>query len=100
MPNIYNSVVLVVSGFNQNAYLQCDRATKIRAVATHLPLQSLVLETDSPNIPPVAFHGQRNSPEYLPVILLALVNLRKESVEKIAEQTTENAENLLHLQVS
>ncbi|MBL4903506.1 MAG: TatD family hydrolase [Desulfocapsa sp.] len=76
-----------------------DRATKIRAVAAHLPLQSLVLETDSPDIPPAAFHGQRNSPEYLPVILQALANLRKESVEEIAEQTTENAENLLHLQV-
>jgi len=76
-----------------------DRATKIRAVAAHLPLQSLVLETDSPDIPPVAFHGQRNSPEYLPEILLALANLRKESVEEIAVQTTKNARNILHLQV-
>ena len=76
-----------------------DRATKIRAVAAHLPLQSLVLETDSPDIPPAAFHGERNSPEHLPVILQDLASLRKESVKEVAEQTTENAEKLLLLQV-
>jgi len=74
-----------------------DRATKIRAVATQLPLKSLVLETDSPDIPPSAFHGQRNSPEYLPEILLSLARLRKESVAEIAEQTTKNARDLLRL---
>ena len=74
-----------------------DRATKIRAVAAQLPLESLVLETDSPDIPPSAFHGQRNSPEYLPEILSSLVELRGESVETIARQTTVNARNLLCL---
>ena len=73
-----------------------DRATKIRAVATQLPLESLVLETDSPDIPPSAFHGQRNSPEYLPEILHSLAKLRRESATEIAEQTTQNARNLLH----
>ncbi len=74
-----------------------DRATKIRSVATKVPLESLVLETDSPDIPPVAHHGQRNSPEYLPEILVALAELRGESIKKIAEQTTANARNLLCL---
>ncbi|MEA3467660.1 MAG: TatD family hydrolase [Thermodesulfobacteriota bacterium] len=74
-----------------------DRATKVRSVATRVPLESLVLETDSPDIPPVAHHGRRNSPEYLPEILFALAELRGESVEKIADQTTANARNLLCL---
>jgi TatD DNase family protein len=76
-----------------------DRAPRIRAVASKIPLQSLVLETDSPDIPPVAHHGQRNSPEYLPEIVSSLAELRKEPVELIAEQTTENARSLLGLQV-
>ncbi len=74
-----------------------DRATKIRSVATKVPLESLVIETDSPDIPPAAHHGQRNSPEYLPEIVWSLAELRGESVEKIAEQTTANARNLLCL---
>ena len=74
-----------------------DRATKIRAVAKQLSLESLVLETDSPDIPPAAFHGQRNSPEYLPEILISLSKLRNKPVEEIARQTTNNARNLLRL---
>jgi len=76
-----------------------DRATKIRGVAAQLPLKSLVLETDSPDIPPSAFHGQRNSPEYLPEVLVSLASLRNESLEKVADQTTRNARKLLRLPV-
>lgn len=74
-----------------------DRATRIRNIAAGLPLQALVLETDSPDLPPVAHHGQRNMPEYLPEILFSLAELRTESVERIAEQTTINASRLLGL---
>jgi len=74
-----------------------DRAIRIRSVASQIPLQSLVLETDSPDIPPMAHHGQRNSPEYLPEIVFAIAELRSESVERIAEQTTVNARSLLGL---
>ncbi len=74
-----------------------DRATRIRAVAAAIPLESLVLETDSPDIPPAAHYRQRNSPEYLPEILAALAELRGKTVECIAEQTTKNAKDLLGL---
>jgi len=71
-----------------------DRATRVRSVAVKLPLKSLVIETDSPDIPPVTHHGQRNSPEYLPEILSSLAELRGEPLEKIAKQTTANARNM------
>ncbi len=73
-----------------------DRATKIRSVAAQLPLDSIVLETDSPDIPPKTYHGQRNSPEYLPEILCSLAQLRNESMEDIARQTTLNARAVLN----
>lgn len=68
-----------------------DRARRIRSVAAELPLESLVLETDSPDIAPAAHHGERNCPAYLPEILCSLAALRKESMEQIAKQTTANA---------
>lgn len=74
-----------------------DRATRIRRVATEIPLQSLVLETDSPDIPPVSHCRQRNSPEYLPEILSALAGLRGETEEEVALQTTKNARSILGL---
>ncbi len=105
----YGGIVHAFSGSLQQAerYLQLgfligvcgtisyDRATRIRTVATRLPLQSLVLETDSPDLPPLAYHNQRNSPEYLPEVLIALAQLRRESTEEIAVETTRNSRKLL-----
>ena len=72
-----------------------DRAARIRAVAKALPLTSLVIETDSPDIPPSAHHGECNFPEYLPAILSALVHLRTESTQQVAMQIEKNSRSLL-----
>lgn len=74
-----------------------DRATKIRSVAATLPLSSLVVETDSPDIPPSIHHGQRNCPQYLPEILAALCALRTESHSQIVRQIAKNSNNSLFL---
>ncbi|OQX38660.1 MAG: hypothetical protein B0D91_03505 [Oceanospirillales bacterium LUC14_002_19_P2] len=76
------------------------RATKLRHLATTLPLTCLVLETDAPDMAPAAFKGQRNSPEYLPLILDELCQLRPESAEIIARQTTQNTMDVLRIQSS
>ena len=76
-----------------------ERATKIRAVARALPLESIVLETDAPDIPPAQHHNERNSPEYLPLILDALAEIRSEPKVLIASTTTENAIRVLHLEL-
>ena len=73
------------------------RATKLRHLAANLPLTSLVLETDAPDMPPAAIKGQRNSPEYLPLILEELCQLRPESAEVIASQTTRNTMDALRI---
>ncbi len=73
------------------------RAKKIRRIAQALPLESIVLETDAPDLPPAGHHGQRNSPEYLAEILKILAELRVESLDEIACMTTQNASRLLHI---
>jgi TatD DNase family protein len=77
--------------------LTYDRSKRIRAVARQLPLEAIVLETDAPDIPVSSHSGERNSPEYLPEILDALTELRTESKEMLAAQTTENARIILGL---
>jgi TatD DNase family protein len=52
------------------------RALQIRRLATDLPLASIVLETDAPDIAPAWVHPGRNSPEQLPRIGRALAELR------------------------
>lgn len=83
-----------------------DRATKLRALATELPLSALVLETDAPDIPPHWMYTTaedrekgkpqgRNSPAELPRIATVLAELRGISLEELATATSANARQAL-----
>ncbi len=67
------------------------RALQIRRLATTLPLESIVLETDAPDISPAWIHPARNSPEQLPAIGAALAELRAIDLAQVASATMENA---------
>ncbi len=75
-----------------------ERATKIRHLAQTLPLNSIVLETDSPDMPPSFIGKNRNSPEYLPKIAEVLASLRKMPLDELTIETTENAREVLELE--
>jgi TatD DNase family protein len=83
--------------FGFGGMLTYERSKKIRKLAAELPLESIVLETDAPDMSPAAHHGERNSPEYLPEVLAALSEVRGESHESLARQTTTNACRLFML---
>jgi TatD DNase family protein len=73
-----------------------SRATRLRQLAATLPLESIVLETDAPDIPPSFLEpGQPNKPEYLPRIAETLAELRGISVEEVARVTTQNVSSTL-----
>ena len=73
------------------------RAAKTRATFTSVPLESLLLESDAPDMPHAGRQGERNSPEYLPAVAEILAGLRGISVDEIAAQTTKNARALFNL---
>lgn len=77
--------------------LTYERSNRIRRLAGGLPIEALVLETDAPDMVVATHRGERNSPEYLPDCLNALAAARGESAERIAEQTTRNAVDVLGL---
>ncbi|WP_295580322.1 TatD family hydrolase [uncultured Lamprocystis sp.] len=79
--------------------LTFERSNKLRAMAAALPVTSIVLETDAPDLTVAAHQGQRNSPEYLPDVLAALAQVRGEDPRRLAEQTTANAAAVLGLPV-
>ena len=71
-----------------------DRAAKTRAAVQKMPLESLVLETDAPDMPLQGFQGQRNSPQKLLEVAACLAQLRTQPIEFVAHQTSENANRL------
>jgi TatD DNase family protein len=71
------------------------RATKLRDLAATLPLESIVLETDAPDIPPEWLNRQRNEPGELPRIARVLAELRGMEVHDVIAATTANARVVL-----
>ena len=67
------------------------QALRLRKVMVDLPLEAIVLETDSPDMAPAMYPNQRNSPEHLPDICQALAEVVGVSPERLAEATTANA---------
>lgn len=72
-----------------------ERATRLRTLAVELPLSVIVLETDSPDIPPSWLGKGRNEPAELAGIAAALAHLRGLSPEEVAARTSENARAVL-----
>lgn len=71
--------------------LTFERSNKLRKLAADLPLNCIVLETDAPDMTVAQHKGERNSPAYLNFVLDSLSELRDESIDEIALQTTMNA---------
>ena len=67
------------------------RALQIRRLAQEMPLSSLVLETDAPDIAPAWLHPARNSPEQLPRIGEVMAQLRGLTPAVLANATSANA---------
>lgn len=71
-----------------------QRANKTREAIRKLPLDSLLLETDAPDMPVFGFQGQPNRPERLIVSFNSLCELRNEPPEIIAQTIWQNSERL------
>jgi TatD DNase family protein len=74
------------------------RANNLRRLAADLPLEAIVLETDSPDIPPVWIGRGRNAPGELPRIAQTLAELRGLDIDAVAQATTRNACELFGLE--
>lgn len=77
--------------------LTFERSRVIRNLAKQIPLESIVLETDAPDLTVARHKGQRNSPEYLPDVLKSLASIKHMDQEHVARITTDNARQVLNL---
>jgi TatD DNase family protein len=77
--------------------LTFERSSHLRHLAAELPSEALVLETDAPDMTVASHRYERNSPEYLPEVLMALAEVRGETPESLAQATTANARRVLRL---
>ena len=62
----------------------------LQGVARQVPLERLLVETDAPYLSPVPMRGKRNEPAFVRHTAEFLAQLREESPEEVAKQTTNN----------
>ena len=69
-------------------------AKELKEVARRLPLERLLIETDSPYLAPMPYRGKPNEPKYVREVAQYLADLKGVSFESLAKVTTENYYNL------
>lgn len=74
-------------------------AEDLRDVARKIPLDRLLIETDSPYLAPIPFRGKQNQPAYTRQVCEYLATLKGVTVEQFAYMTTENFERLFNIQL-
>lgn len=72
-------------------------AQDLRAAVPLIPLDRLLVETDSPFLAPIPYRGKRNEPAYVVRVLQEVASLRAEPIEQIAAATVANTRRLFRL---
>lgn len=68
--------------------------SRLESSIKNVPIENIVLETDSPYLPPVPHRGKRNESSYLELIALKLCDIYNISLEEIANITTQNSKDV------
>ncbi|MCM1251305.1 MAG: TatD family hydrolase [Clostridium sp.] len=74
-----------------------ENAKKLKEAVSYIPLEKILLETDSPYLAPVPNRGKRNCSLNIPYIAQTIASLKGVSYEKVLAMTHENAETLFRL---
>jgi TatD DNase family protein len=75
------------------------KAVALRDVAACVPLESLIIETDSPYGAPQAYRGQRNEPAFVVEAAKQIAEVKRVSLQEVAHATTANARRLFRLPI-
>ena len=77
--------------------LTFKRAEALRAIASEVPVDRLLIETDAPYLAPVPYRGKRNEPAWVSRVLEVLAEVRGTTVELLSEQVMTNFRALVRL---
>jgi TatD DNase family protein len=72
-------------------------ADALRDVVRQVPLEKMLVETDSPYLTPVPFRGKRNEPAYVRLVAQTVAQLKGVTLEDVARVTTKNVHELFRI---
>ena len=72
-------------------------AQDLRDVARFVPMDRMLIETDSPYLAPTPYRGKVNNPSYVPWVAKQIAEIKQLAVEEVALATTNNTEQLFRM---
>lgn len=72
-------------------------ARVVREVASHLPLDKLMIETDCPYLTPEPYRGKRNEPMFVKYVAEKIAQIKNITIEELAEHTNRNTKDLFRI---
>mgnify|MGYP002510331276 CR=1 FL=1 len=85
--------------FGIGGVITFQNARKLKEAVEYIPIDRILLETDSPYLSPEPYRGRRNSSLNLPYVAQAVAELKGMSYEEVVAATTANAERLFRLDI-
>lgn len=73
--------------------------SKLSSVVENIPIEKIVLETDSPYLTPEPYRGQKNSPKFIPIIVDKISDIKKISKGDVEKITCDNARRIFDLKI-
>ena len=83
--------------FGIGGVITFQNTKKLKEAVEYIPLENILLETDSPYLSPVPYRGKRNSPLNLPFVAEEIAKIKGISAQEVIKVTTENTKKLYGL---
>lgn len=83
--------------FGIGGVITFQNAKKLKEAVEYIPLENILLETDSPYLSPVPYRGKRNSPLNLPFVAEEIAKIKGISAQEVIKVTSENTKKLYGL---
>ena len=83
--------------FSASGIITFKNSTELQNTFKTIPLEKLLIETDSPFLAPIPMRGKKNEPSFIKYTLKKLSTLKKSTAEKMSEITTDNFNKLFTL---
>ena len=96
-PNMARGAVKLGFYVSFAGILTFKNAHELRAIAAEVPLERILIETDSPFLAPVPYRGKRNEPAFVVEVARAIAELHGISLEEVARITSQNTRRLFLL---
>lgn len=99
--NLDNAKMYLSIGFNLGiGGVVTFKNTNLKETLKNIPIEKIILETDSPYLAPVPYRGEKNEPKYIPIIAEEISNIYGISKEEVKKTTTNNAIKIFNLPIN